>query len=152
DRQIELVSTFADQAVIAIENTRLITEQREALEQQTAMAEVLQVINSSLGDLSPVFEALLDKAMHLCQANFGGLLIFDGKRIRPAVFRGVPSAYSEYLMNNVISDAPETNVGRIVRGANIVHIPDLTTEAAYQNGQTDRRASVELAGARTALC
>ena len=151
DRQIALVSTFADQAVIAVENTRLLTEQQEALEQQTATAEVLQVINASPGNLTPVFDSMLEKAMHLCGAAFGELYTLDGDDFRPVALMGIPAALAAYRRSAPPPAPAGSIVQRIRDGANIVHTADAKDADLYRSGEPTRRALVDLGGARTVL-
>ena len=151
EKQVGLLKNFAGQAAIAIENVRLLTEQREALERQTATAEVLEVINTSPGDLQPVFEAILTKAMTLCEAAFGTLNTFDGQRLNTAATRGVPEAFAQYRISNPPEYGQGTGPARLVAGEDIVHETDAADSEAYRQGDSRRRAIVELGGARTIL-
>jgi PAS domain S-box-containing protein len=151
DKEISLVQSFAAQAVIAMENARPLTETREALEQQTATAELLQVINSSPGDLKPVFEAMLEKATSLCGAAFGVLWIVDADQIRAAASHQVPVAYRDFLTNESSSPGPRSGVAQTIREKSVLHLVDAASGEAYRSGDPFAVAAVELGGVRTLL-
>ena len=151
ERQIELVSTFAAQAVIAIENTRLLTEQREALEQQTATTEVLQVINASPGDLGPVFDTMIEKAMRLCGAAFGSFYTYDGEQFLFAAQRGLPEAFAEFRTQTPLKPVPGSQLARAIENRRSLQVLDLKTEELYLGGNPFVRAMVDLGGVRTIL-
>jgi GAF domain-containing protein len=151
DKQIALLENFAAQAVIAIENARLLSELRESLEQQTATSEVLKVISSSPGDLQPVFDAMLANATRICEAKFGTLYLYDGEAYRTASMCNAPPAFAEYRRRGPIHPGPGTGLGRIARTKQLVHVADITAEQSYIDRDPLFVTAVELGGFRALL-
>jgi GAF domain-containing protein len=159
ERQIDLVTSFASQAVIAVENTRLLRELRqrtddlsEALEQQTATSEVLQVISSSPTELEPVFETMLANATRLCEAKFGNLFLREEDKFRLVAMHGAPAAWAErWRREPMIRPGPHTGMARAAETKDVVHIADLTQEQAYIDRDPLFVDQVELAAGRTLL-
>ena len=155
DKQIELVSNFAAQAVIAIENTRLLNELRETLDRQMATSEVLGVISSSPGELQPVFDAMLQNATRICEATLGGLFLYKGDAFRAVAVHG-DFYYADWSRRepdlNMHTDLHKgTPLERLTHSKKFLHIHDLRADEGYLSGNPRIKALVELAGARTHL-
>jgi two-component system NtrC family sensor kinase len=159
DTQIELVQTFADQAVIAIENVRLFDdvqkrtdELTEALEQQTATSEVLQIISRAPGELEPVFQAMLASATRICEAKFGILWLCEGDGFRCVALHDTPPAFAEqYRRQPVIHPVPGTGLRRLFETQQVAHVTDMTTIQPYIERDPFVVRSVELGGYRTVV-
>ena len=160
ERQIELLRTFADQAVIAIENARLFKELRqrtddlsESLAQQTATADVLKVIASSTGEIAPVFDALLANATRLCEASFGALWLTEDDAFRTAALYGdLPQAYlDQWRSGTLFHPSPDVPMARVAVSHKPVQVENLRDTAAYRNGDRLAVTGVDDAGIRTIL-
>jgi GAF domain-containing protein len=146
DKQIALVANFAAQAVIAIENTRLLNELRQSLEQQTATSKVLEVISSSPGDLEPVFQTMLENAINICEAKFGNLFLVDGDGCRWEAGMGTPPKLAEYFTErSLFRPTPGSHLDRVMRTKQVSHTADDTKEPVIG-------AAARLGGARSTVC
>src|ERR1700687_1040273 len=153
EKQIALVSSFAAQAVIAIENTRLLNELKQSLAQQTATADVLRVISSSPAERQPVFNAMLENATRICEANVGNLFLREGDDFRAVAVHG-ESAYADWFRRDPMArmrDQPGSPLDRLDKTKQVIHIPDLRQDQSYIDGNRRIVSLVETAGARTHL-
>jgi signal transduction histidine kinase len=156
DKQIALVENFTKQAVIAIENTRLLKELRqrtddlsESLEQQTATSEVLEIISSSAGDLAPVFQKMLENATRICGANFGAMGLWNGTSFDSVADYNLPPAFAAWRQRAPVNPHPESALAAVVRTHQLAHVHDLRNSPAYLAGAPNVGAMVDIAGART---
>ena len=139
--------TIAAQAVIAIENARLLNELRQSLEQQTATSQVLQIISSSPTDLEPVFQAMLENATRICEAKFGVLYRYDGRHFSLATHIGAGSKLVELMKRGPITPHPDTILGRIIVPKEVLEIEDARKERGYLERNPVWVAGVEEDGA-----
>jgi two-component system, NtrC family, sensor kinase len=152
--QEELLKTFADQAVIAIENVRLFNETKEALERQTATSDVLKVISGSPSELKPVFDAILENATRICEAKFGTMWLREGDAFRVVALHNAPSAYEERRRNRLIHLVdlhPKSAFGRFLKTRQVTHIADVRVDQGYLDGAPTTIDVADAAGARTVL-
>jgi signal transduction histidine kinase len=152
ERQVALLSNFADQAVIAIENARLMNELRESLQQQTATSEVLSVISSSPGELQPVFQAILKNATRICEAKFGSMYIYEGDAFRFVAQHNAPRAFVEARTRDpLVRPPPDTPLGRVAITKQVSHITDIRTAPSYVSRDPFIVSAVELGNYRAVL-
>jgi GAF domain-containing protein len=151
EKQVTLVTNFAAQAVIAIENTRLLNELRQSLEQQTATADVLRIISSSPGELEPVFQAMLENATRICEANFGTMYLREEDAFRTVALHNAPPAYEERRRNPLIHLHPTSVFGRLVATKQVIHVADVRVDQGYLDGAPSTVDIADAAGARTVL-
>jgi GAF domain-containing protein len=150
EKQIALLTTFAREAVIAIENARLLKDLRESLEQQTATSKVLEVISSSSGDLKPVFEAILGNAVRLCGAKFGNLYFREGDGFRAAAMHNLPPAYAQQRVG-IVHPSPYSTLYRAAQTKQPVQTADITKLPGYLNGDPWLISAVSQGGYRSVL-
>jgi len=152
DKQIDLVKNFAAQAVIAIENARLLNELQESLAQQTATADVLKVISGSPGELAPVFQTILENATRICGANFGTFNLRNAEGFPVAATYNMPEAYVELRRRTPHPTiTPRHPLARVAATKQVVNVSDLKADEAYHEGDPAWHVMVDLAGARTLL-